>query len=343
MSLKMKQGRLLMQRQKSALRRAEVQPPPATTAPIAENPFIPASKSEAERLAAAGVIVEPAAVWSNRLLNVVSIGVPAIGSLCAFALLPTVAPTLTTLAVFLVFFFVNALGISIGLHRYFTHRAYRPKPWFAVVLAVAGSWAFQGPIARWVADHRRHHRFSDQQFDPHSPYWTDRAETGGRAAGWAHAHLLWMVTGRPSCEARYAKDVRANRLEAWSSDNYWLLAASGLALPAAIGFLIGGAPEAIMCFLWAGCLRVSLLHQITWSVNSFGHMFGTKVDGSRDQSRDNKLLAVMLIGEGLHSYHHKFPLAAINEPAALDASGWTLKMLAKAGVVDLGVKEAAAA
>lgn len=309
-------------------------PPAKTKAP--KNPFVEGERSEADRLAAAGVIVTPRAVWSNRILNLVSIGVPAAGAVAAILSVASLPPTATTVAVFIFFFFLNALGISIGLHRYFTHRAFRPRPWFAFALAVAGSWAFQGPIGRWVADHRRHHRFSDEQFDPHSPYWTDRAPTGGRIAGWAHAHLLWMLVGRPSCETRYARDVKSNPMESWCSDNYWLLAATGLLLPAILGYAIGGREEAILCFLWAGCFRVAILHHITWSVNSFGHMFGTKVEGSRDQSRDNRLLAVLLIGEGLHSYHHRFPLAAVNEPSSLDLSGNVLKFLARFGIVDLG-------
>jgi stearoyl-CoA desaturase (delta-9 desaturase) len=125
-------------------------------------------------------------------------------------------------------------------------------------------------------------------------------------------------------------------MEAWCSDNYWLLAASGLVIPATVGFAFGGKDEALMCFLWAGCMRVALLHQITWSVNSFGHMIGSKVIGSRDEARDNRLLAILLIGEGLHSFHHKNPLAAVNEPAGIDASGQVLKLLAKLGAVDFG-------
>ena len=309
-------------------------PPPAP-----ENPFRPEGSSAEQLIDAAGIVTDPKLVWSNRALNGVSIGIPLAGSIFALALLPSASPTIATASVFSVFFFINALGISIGLHRYFTHRAFRSKPWFAFCLAVAGSWAFQGPIGRWVADHRRHHRFSDSRFDPHSPYWTDASKIEGRSAGWLHAHLLWMFTGRPSCEKRYAKDVHANPMEAWCNDNYWLLAASGLVLPAAVGHFLGGGREALLCFLWGGCLRVSLLHNITWSVNSFGHMIGTKVDGSRDEARDNRLLALLLIGEGLHSYHHRRPLSAINEPAPLDASGMVLKALANIGVIDLGVAQ----
>lgn len=301
-----------------------------------DNPFLDDGRSHEDRLRDAGVVTLASRVWANRALNAVSIGAPLAGAVFALATLQSSPPSVITAAVFVVFFLINAFGISIGLHRYFTHRSFRPAPWFAVCLAVAGSWAFQGPIGRWVADHRRHHRFSDSQFDPHSPYWTDESQTGGKAAGWLHAHFLWMLTGKPSCEKRYAKDIHANSIEAWFSNAYWLVAASGLIAPAAVGYLFGGAREALSCFLWAGCVRVSLLHQITWSVNSFGHMIGDKVDGSRDESRDNRLLAILLIGEGLHSYHHRYPLSAINEPIGFDASGATLKFLSKLGVVDLG-------
>lgn len=97
---------------------------------------------------------------------------------------------------------------------------------------------------------------------------------------------------------------------------------------------MGGATEAMQCFLWAGCFRVFLLHHITWSVNSFGHMFGAKVPDSRDEARNILALAILMIGEGLHSYHHRYPLQAINEPAWLDTSGQILKLLARFRVVD---------
>ncbi|MEQ1929354.1 MAG: acyl-CoA desaturase [Parvularculaceae bacterium] len=314
---------------------AEASARPSPAAPL-ENPYRGFTPAHEDRLAAAGIVTQSQLVRRNRRLNAISIGVPAIGSLAALALLPVAPPTLSTLAIFAVLFFIQSFGLSIGLHRYFTHRSFRPARWFAICLAVAGTWAFQGPIARWVADHRRHHRFSDAQFDPHSPYWTDEGPIRGSVRGWAHAHLSWMLTGRPSCETRYAKDVHADPVESWVSRNYWLVASSGLVLPALVGFAVGGPGEALTAFLWAGCLRVAILHQITWSVNSFGHMFGTKVEGSRDQSRNNLVLTILMIGEGLHSHHHRFPQSAVNQPAILDASGWALRLLARLGVVDLG-------
>lgn len=328
-----------MPQQKSASRQTHDEPlrdaPPLREA-IIENPFeTSGADSSEESLRAAGIVTEIRAIWTNRALNFISIVAPLAGTIFAFSSLDVFFPSIATAAVFLAFFFLNALGLSLGMHRYFTHRAFRPKPWLAAALAIAASWAFQGPIGRWVADHRRHHRFSDSQFDPHSPYWTDKAPTGGRLSGWLHAHILWMLTGKPSCERRYASDVHSSKLENWCSANYWLLAASGLAAPAAVGFLIGGDREAVLCFLWAGCFRVSLLHQLTWSINSFGHMFGTKVEGSKDESRDNRILAVLLVGEGLHSYHHRYPLSAVNQPAQLDASGAVLKFLAKVDAVGL--------
>ena len=94
--------------------------------------------------------------------------------------------------------------------------------------------------------------------------------------------------------------------------------------------LKSGSPR---CFFWAGCLRVAVIQQITWSVNSFGHVYGSRVDGSSDESRDNVALALLLFGEGLHSYHHRHPQAAVNVPSRLDLNGWLLRRLERAGIV----------
>jgi stearoyl-CoA desaturase (delta-9 desaturase) len=243
------------------------------------------------------------------------------------------APSPTTAVIFATFFAVTALGIGVGLHRYFTHRAFeatRPVQW---ALAIFGSWAIQGPITRWVADHRRHHRFTDSPLDPHSPYWDRGQPIRSPLIGLLHAHVLWMLTGHLSDERIYAGDVERDAVAGWCSRHYWALCASSLVAPALVGFAVAGPHEGLCALMWAGCLRVTVLHHITWSVNSFGHMFGTKVAGSRDESRDNLALAVLLMGEGLHSYHHRFPAAAVNAPQFLDFNGLVIRLLEGLGLI----------
>ena len=286
-------------------------------------------------MAHAGIVHEGDAVRSNRRLNAISILLPATMTGLALALLVVDgwAPTATTLTLFALFFVLQLLGISVGLHRYFTHQAFRTGRAIRVFLAVTGSWAFQGPIDRWVADHRRHHRFTDAPLDPHSPYWVEDVAAGSRAAGLFHAHMGWMFTCPLSDPQRYASDILRDPITRWCSAHYWWLCASSVLAPGLLGWLLGGAREGWLCALWGGFVRVALLQQITWSVNSVGHSFGRKLPGSRDESRDIPLLAVLLFGDGLHSYHHRYPTAAMNHPLRLDLNGQLLTLLERLGLV----------
>lgn len=304
-----------------------------TRTPTLENPYRREQVTPEVRFRSAGIEIEAAAHAANRRLNAISIIVPATGTLAAFASLPFVQPSATTLAVFALFFALTGFGITLGLHRYFTHRTYSTSPAVAAFLAVFGTWSFQGPISRWVADHRRHHRFSDQEFDPHSPYWDGERPIGSMLEGFLHSHLLWMFTGLRSSERRYAADIEKSPVAGFVSRWYWPIAASGVMLPAAVGYAFGGPGEMVACTLWAGFARIALLHQLTWSVNSFGHMVGARQAGATDEARDNPILALLILGEGLHGFHHRYPSAAIKSPARFDATGGLILLLEKLGVV----------
>ena len=272
--------------------------------------------------------------WRNRFLNWASIFLPwIIMAAIAASGFRQLAPTAATVFVFVAFFLLTVVGVAIGMHRFFTHHAFKTSPAGKVCLGVLGTWAMQGDITRWVADHRRHHRFADKQFDPHSPWYSDAGPIPNRFLGWAHAHIGWMLYGRASQEARYAADCRADRIIVVLSSLYWPIVALGLLLPGVVGFALGGEDEMVRCIFWAGAARVALLHQLTWSVNSFGHLFGKKVAGSDNESRDNVFFALLLLGEGLHSHHHARPTSAMNEPKHLDLGGWIIRCGEKLGLV----------
>ena len=93
--------------------------------------------------------------------------------------------------IFVVFYAISGLGITVSYHRYFTHGSFKAKPWLRVVMAIAGSMALQGPVITWVADHRRHHAFSDRDGDPHSP-WPFGTSPWAIAKGFWHAHMGWL-------------------------------------------------------------------------------------------------------------------------------------------------------
>jgi stearoyl-CoA desaturase (delta-9 desaturase) len=109
-----------------------------------------------------------------------------------------------------VFYTVSTLGVTIGYHRYFTHGAFKAKRGLRVALAIAGGRAAQGPVIGWVADHRRHHAFSDREGDPHSP-WLFGTSPMALARGFWHAHMGWLF-GRDNTNVdRFAPDLLADK------------------------------------------------------------------------------------------------------------------------------------
>lgn len=219
------------------------------------------------------------------------------------------------------FFVFGSTGLGVGFHRLFTHHAFKTSVAVRTLLGISGTWSLQGPIVNWVADHRRHHRFADQQYDPHSPWADDNGKIECRLAGWFHAHIGWKFNAAASDENRYAPDLLKDPVVMRISRYYWMIAIAGLLLPGALGYLYRGWEESLTCLLWAGGIRAMLLHQFEGIANSMTHLFGAKVAGTRDESRNNLWLTILLMGEGLHSYHHQNATAAVNQPVKFDAFG----------------------
>jgi stearoyl-CoA desaturase (delta-9 desaturase) len=214
------------------------------------------------------------------------------------------------LVIALVAYVVSGLGITVGFHRYFTHGSFKAARPLKIALAVAGSLAIEGPVVRWVADHRRHHAFSDRAGDPHSP-WRYGETAGALAKGLLHAHLGWMFHTEQTNPRRYAPDLLADRDVARISRSFPVLAAISLLLPAAIGGVASTSWQgAVTAFFWASLVRVSLLHHVTWSINSICHAIGRQPFRTRDRSGNVWWLAVASFGESWHNLHHADPTCA---------------------------------
>lgn len=270
----------------------------------------------------------------KRFTNAVSIMLPPLLALGLLIGTPiSWQPTVFSMLLGLLFFVLGSVGLGIGFHRYFTHHAFKTSLLGKAVLGILGTWSLQGPIVGWVADHRRHHRFADQQYDPHSPWSNDKGLIKNRFIGWFHAHIGWKFSVAESDETRYVPDLLKDPIVMFISRHYWLLAITGLLLPGAFGYMYGGWSECLSCLLWAGCARAILLNQFEGVANSMTHLFGTKVEGSQDESRNNLWLTAVLMGEGLHSYHHQNATLAINQPAKFDAFGNALIFLERLGLV----------
>lgn len=245
-----------------------------------------------------------------RIINLCAVLVPFAGLIAAAVMLWGIALDWTHLAVFVVMYIGTGLGITVGYHRYFTHRSFKaPRP-VQLVLGVLGSMAVQGPVLEWVATHRQHHQHSDDDHDPHTPHGHGESVMGVIRGMW-HAHLGWLFDSQPRGMGRYVKDLQRDGLVRFISRlfPYWVVL--GLLIPAALGFVLTGTwIGALLGFIWGGLVRIFFVHHITWSVNSVCHIWGAKPFRTHDESRDNPIVGVLALGEGWHNSHHAFPTSA---------------------------------
>jgi stearoyl-CoA desaturase (delta-9 desaturase) len=224
---------------------------------------------------------------------------------------------------------VSGHGVTVGFHRYFTHRGFKTNRPVRILLAVAGQLAIEGPVIRWVADHRRHHAFSDRDGDPHSP-WRYGSGPWALAKGLWHAHIGWLFDVEQTDQRRYAPDLLDDRDIIIVSKLFGVCAFASLALPAFIGGLWGGSfAAAAQAFFWASLVRIGLLHHVTWSTNSICHVVGRRPYKSRDKSGNVWPLAVLSMGESWHNLHHAEPTSARHgvEPWQIDTSAYLIKLM----------------
>jgi len=205
---------------------------------------------------------------------------------------------------------VSCLGVTVGYHRHFTHRAFKATRGLRIALAVAGGLAAQGPVIGWVADHRRHHAFADRDGDPHSP-WRYGTSAAALAKGFWHAHMGWLFDREKTNAQRFAPDLLADRdivrIDRW----FPALTVVTLLSPALIGGLVTLSWwGALTAFFWAGLVRVAVLHHVTWSVNSLCHLIGERPYAARDKSANFWPLAIASMGESWHNSHHADPTCA---------------------------------
>jgi stearoyl-CoA desaturase (delta-9 desaturase) len=211
-----------------------------------------------------------------------------------------------------VLYFTAGFGVTAGFHRYLTHGSYKAKRWLRVTLAVAGAMAVQGTPTQWVADHRRHHAYSDLEGDPHSP-WAYGKGFWGLTKGLFHAHMGWLFHRELSNRARFAPDLVADKDIQRVDKLFPLIVALSLVAPGIAGGLITWSWQgALTAFFWAGLVRVSLLHHVTWSINSICHVFGDHPFETREGDRAANFwpLAVLSFGESWHNLHHADPTCA---------------------------------
>ncbi len=226
---------------------------------------------------------------------------------------------------------LTGLGITVGFHRLFTHRSFKTSRAMRAVLAVLGSMAVEGPVIEWVSTHRKHHSYSDQPGDPHSPHLDELPGWRGALRGLGHAHVGWMFRGKDMANpARYARDLVADRDLRFISRTFPLWVAVGLAVPFGLGLALTGSwVGGLTGLLWGGAVRIFLLHHVTFSINSLCHYFGRRPFSTDDESRNLAWLAPLSFGEAWHNNHHAFPTSAAHglRRWQVDPGAWLISSL----------------
>ncbi len=236
---------------------------------------------------------------------------------------------------FLATYLATGFGVTVGFHRLFTHQSFQAKRWVRNALAIAGSMAIQGPVIRWVADHRRHHAFSDQPGDPHSPHLDEGPGVRGVVRGLWHAHMGWMFGDEQTSARRWAPDMVKDSAMRRIDRLFPLWVVLSFALPAVIGLLVTRTlAGALSAFIWASLVRIFMLHHVTWSINSICHFYGNRPYQTTDFSTNNWMLSVISLGESWHNNHHAFPTSAVHglRPYQIDLTAGVIRLLKVGGL-----------
>ncbi|GAA1783207.1 acyl-CoA desaturase [Actinomadura chokoriensis] len=247
---------------------------------------------------------------AERVLIAVFTGVPFLALFAAVPLAWGRFLGWTDVVLTAVFYVLSAAGITVGYHRYFTHGSFKAKRGLKIFMALAGSMAIEGPVITWVADHRRHHKHSDKEFDPHSP-WRFGDDWKALAKGLVWAHYGWLFDANRTSKQRFAKDLLNDPDIRRIHRAFPGLVAVSFLLPAVIGGLVTMSWMGFLTALfWAGFVRITLVHHVTWSINSICHTFGSEDFEVRDKSRNVWWLAIPSLGESWHNLHHSDPTCA---------------------------------
>jgi len=252
----------------------------------------------------------PQLAREQRTVAALTILIPTLGACAAIAWAFVYGISNVTLIVCLVMYTLTTIGLTVGFHRLFTHKAFKASQATKIVLAILGMMAAQGPLLFWVSSHRRHHAYSDTKDDCHSPC-THGNDFIGQIKGLWHAHFGWMLKGEITNVPMFVKDLLQDSTLIKLNRFYLIWVSLGLAIPTLITWILTGTTAgAIEGLLWGGLFRIFFVHQITWGLNSLNHVFGSRRYKSDDQSRNIAWLALLTMGEGWHNNHHAYPSSA---------------------------------
>jgi stearoyl-CoA desaturase (delta-9 desaturase) len=196
----------------------------------------------------------------------------------------------------MVMYALVGFSICAGYHRFFSHKTYEASPLLQVLFAFFGAMAAENSILWWSSSHRVHHKYIDKDWDPYNI-----------KRGFWWAHIFWIFNKNEQFDDTFANspDLLKNPVVMWQ--NKWhkiILIGAGFGIPTLIGAAFG---DPIAGLLWGGFLRIAVIHHTTFFVNSLAHSLGKPLFNAEVSARDNWFVAMLTLGEGYHSFHHRFP------------------------------------
>jgi stearoyl-CoA desaturase (delta-9 desaturase) len=269
--------------------------------------------------------------WTQQILLTIFLVVPFVAIVGAVPLAWGWGVSWRDLVIAGVLYAVSGLGVTVGFHRYLTHRSFQARRPVRIALALAGSLALQSSAIQWVADHRKHHRFSDKDGDPHSPW---RYGTGARALtkGFFYSHVGWLYDWEKTDELKYAPELIADPDINFISRTFaWWVAASLLIAPLVGGLWGWSWKAAVTALIWGSLVRIALLHHVTFAINSVCHITGRRPFRTKDRSQNVWWLALLSFGESWHNFHHAEPTSARHGVRLfeVDTSAMLIKVMEK--------------
>ena len=259
-------------------------------------------------------------IWMNTIFLLLTPPLAIAGGIWYFA---TQTFSWQPLIAAFVLFVIANMSITTAYHRLFSHRSFKATKAFKLLFAITGASAWQNSIIEWSSGHRRHHRFVDTDEDPYNAL-----------RGFWFSHILWICQkNQYSGDLTNVKDLLKDPICAWQHRNYLKISIIyNVGIPVLLGWLTG---DILHMVLWAGLIRVVVVHHTTFLINSWAHIFGTQPYSDQNTARDSAWLAFFTFGEGYHNYHHAFETDYRNGRAWYDwdPSKWLIACLSTTGLV----------
>lgn len=233
---------------------------------------------------------------------------------------------------FVLGYYGSNISVGIGLHRLWSHGAYKTNKVVEFILVMMSAGTLQGPALAWASDHYRHHTHTDKELDPHSPL-----KYKNRIVGFLWSHIGWMLLGEGShknIDKVTIIKLGKNKLLTWQFKYYVQIATSmNTVVPFAVGYILGGDIVSAYAGLVFIGLGRALQQEMTFCINSISHFMGSK-KYYKGTAGDNWWLAPLLLGENWHNFHHAFPSDYRNGPKwyQFDVHKWIIFGMSKVGL-----------